>query len=494
MILAKKFIFWELSFIVALAIAGCTALRFSIFYYVYAILFLAIPLFVLFKKSSWQFLILLLIFFIFAFWRWQIYEGNIKIKEENFQKIIGQEGVWQIEILQTQKIKNYQKVTAKLFFPEEKPSGKVLAYFPAISLYQSGENLRIKGVLESPPVFDDFNYRDFLKYRGIFAVIKDAEVINKLPPSNFLGRINFFLSSAKSKMMEMEKIVFREPAGSLAAALIFGSANLSKVWLDKFSTTGIIHIVSVSGFHMTVIIAFILALFFRIGFSRKKIFIFVSLVIFFYLLILNFPPAAVRSALMAMLVFWAYILGRLSSAVYLLIFAAFAMLLFQPQLLLHDISFQFSFVATLGLITLFPYLEGKLSFLPNPFKLRSITLLTLSAQIFTLPLSLVYFEKFSLIAPLANFLTIPFAPFLMLAGSLAGILGFIYLPLAKIVLYPFWFLFLIFFKVTDFLSAIPYAQVQFKLNILGLIVYYLILFVLLVCLSRIFPLKNKNTI
>jgi len=471
--------------------ADLVTVRFSFYFYSFLLLFLVILLFTFFKKFFWRFLLLLLIFFIFGFWRWQIYEDKLNLREQQFQKIMKKEGEWLIKIWQTQKIKNQQKITAQLLLPEEKNPGKILVYLPSLPNYQVGEQLLLEGKLETPPVFDDFNYRDFLRYHEIFAVIRNVEILQEFPPKTFLAKITCFFYGVKDKLIQSEKTIFKEPAGSLASALLFGGTNLSRAWRDKFSATGIIHIISVSGFHMTVIVAFILALFFRLGFSRRQSFIFISIMILFYLLVLNFPSAAVRSALMAMLAFWAYISGRLAKAIYLLVFAAFVMLLLQPQLLLHDISFQLSFAATLGLVTLFPYLEEKLKYIPNPFKIRSIIFLTLSAQIFTLPISLIYFEKFSLIAPLANLATIPFAPFLMLAGFVGGILGLVYLPLAKIILYPFWFLFLAFFRVIDFLSAIPYAQIQLNLHIRGLVIYYLVLFILIISVQKFFPAKNK---
>jgi competence protein ComEC len=101
------------------------------------------------------------------------------------------------------------------------------------------------------------------------------------------------------------------------------------------------------------------------------------------------------------------------------------MLVHNPYLLVYDPGFQLSFLATMGLILLSPYLLEKCTRIPTMFGIRNFFTATLATQIFVLPLLLYQMGTFSVVAILVNVLVLPMVPVAMLFTFLTGIVGFL---------------------------------------------------------------------
>ena len=131
-------------------------------------------------------------------------------------------------------------------------------------------------------------------------------------------------------------------------------------------------------------------------------------------------PSVVRAALMAGAMLVARLGGSRAHAASALELAALLMLLAAPPVL-WDVGFQLSLLATAGLIWFGAPVERRL---PGwPAWIREPVALTLAAQLTTLPVILVNFERLSLVAPIANVLVVPFVPVAMLFSALAALAG-----------------------------------------------------------------------
>jgi competence protein ComEC len=198
-----------------------------------------------------------------------------------------------------------------------------------------------------------------------------------------------------------------------------------------------------------------------IGLWRGQAFYFVIIILILYIIMIGAPASAVRAGIMAGLLLLVQKLGRLRGASQAVIFAAVIMLLINPALLRSDVGFQLSFVATLSIIYLKPILDNKTANWPNPRRLKDILTMTLAAQIGTLPLLIFHFGRLSLVSPIANLLIVPFLPLLMILGMILCFGGLIYLPLAKIIVWPTWLLLTYVIKIVGYLSSIPLAAINF---------------------------------
>jgi len=304
--------------------------------------------------------------------------------------------------------------------------------------YHYGDQLKITGKLEPPPVFDEFNYRDYLKKDGIFAVIyyPKIELLQE-------GRGNFIYAKIlqfKGKLRETIYQNLSPPQGSILGAILLGDkSRMSDDLKEKLNQAGVRHITAISGMHIMILAGILISLSHSFYLSLALLFLFI--------LMIGFPASAVRAGIMGGLFLLSKKLGRETSAFRTIVFAAALMLAFNPLLLKSDIGFQLSFLAVLGMIYLTPYLQRWLK--------SRILSMTLAAQIFTLPVLIYNFGYVSYIAPLTNILIVPLLPFLMGLGLIFALAGLIFQPLAWMISWPVWLLLSYITGIVELFSKFP---------------------------------------
>jgi len=297
--------------------------------------------------------------------------------------------------------------------------------------YFYGDKLKVSCQLEIPENIEGFDYRMYLAKDNIFYICKNPK-IEVVAQNQGSGAYSFLL---KIKNNLQDKIVALLPApqsGLLIGLILGGDDQLSKSVKDNFSKTGLTHIVAVSGYNVTIVAEYLMLLGIFLGLWRKQAFWFSIIGIFLFVVMTGFPASAVRAGVMGMLLLWAMKNGRLANAQNSIIFSASVMLLINPLLLRWDVGFQLSFLATVGIVYFYPLIE-KYSIKKNGISFfNEILFLTLSAQVFVLPIIMNDFQQLSLISPLANLLVLPIIPLTMLLGFVMAILSFIFPPLATV--------------------------------------------------------------
>jgi competence protein ComEC len=136
------------------------------------------------------------------------------------------------------------------------------------------------------------------------------------------------------------------------------------------------------------------------------------------------------------------------------------MVLWNPMILVFDISFQLSFLATIGLIFMSPVFQEKFKFLPERFGLRDIAASTIGVQLFVLPFILYKMGNLSLIAPVSNTLVLPLIPTTMFLGFITGLLGLV----VPVIAFPFGWVTYLFLHVeigiVHMFSQLPFASIS----------------------------------
>lgn len=190
----------------------------------------------------------------------------------------------------------------------------------------------------------------------------------------------------------------------------------------------------------------------------------------FYSFLVGFEASILRATIMAIIAFTASFFGRQNFAVLALIATGFVMLLWSPAFL-FDVGFQLSFLATLGILLLKPLFGAIYKF---PFVGEDLVT-TVSAQLATTPILLGTFGSIGLWSLLVNILVLWTVPILMLLGSMAVILGLVFAPLGKLLLFLCLPFLLLFEKVVTFFGGFSWSLAvdvfpwQFSIG------YYLIL-------------------
>ena len=369
---------------------------------------------------------------------------------------------------------------------EREVSGNVLVSTARFPEYQFGEVLKVKGKLETPPKFEDFDYASYLAKADIYSIIKKSEVQKISEPQkenfSFMGwqwfKIKRAVLKIKNHFEETLNKILPEPLSSLLSGILIGSRrSIPADLLLIFNIIGLTHIIAISGYNITIIIKYLGGL---LRYLPKILeFCLLLLAIILFIVLTGASASVIRAGLMATLILLAPLIGRRSDITIALLFTAVLMLLFNPKILRYDVGFQLSFLAVAGLIYLSPIL-GKMienwRYRRYIFKpIRGYFCETISAQIMVVPIVFFNFSRLSLIAPLANVLILPFVPLTMGIGFVAGILGMIWLRLGEVIGYLLWLLLKYMVIVSDGLSRIPLASIT-KTNISWVIIplYYLI--------------------
>ena len=257
----------------------------------------------------------------------------------------------------------------------------------------------------------------------------------------------------------MESVMPKEDAAAIFAMLFGGYEGIKPELIEAFTATGIVHILSVSGSHITLLAAVMACLGALLRLRPTVTAVFVAVVISLYCVLAGCVPPALRAGAMGLLAFFALAWERESDARRLLVLVGMALLFFEP-LLAFDVSFQLSFAATAGLLYLAPPFDSWLSrlrFLPR-FAAMSLAV-TLGAQLATVPFLAWYFHRLSLSSLAANIVVVPVVELVIVAGLFAGLVSFVLPFLAKIVFLADSLLLGLVYECTRLLAHVPGGEV-----------------------------------
>lgn len=474
---SRIFLLWVLSFIGG--IFSRSFVDFSVMKNI--LLILAVIIFVLFYKNIKALVLALsLVFFVLGVGR--VDADLDKVSRLNLAgKNIAEKAMI---VREPEPAEKFQKLVLQL----EKENVRILATTGRFEVYEYGDVVRAECLLKIPENFSaDFDYRMYLAKDKIYYLCDQAR-LEKLD-ENRGSKIYALAIDWKNKISEkIEERIPAPEAGLLAGLLLGGDNKLSQKMRENFSRTGMTHIVAVSGYNVTIIAEYLMLLGIFLGLWRKQVFWFALFGITFFIFMIGFPSSAVRAGVMGSLLLWAMKNGRLGNSTNAVVLAAAVMLFLNPLLLRWDIGFQLSFLATLGIIFLYPLFENYFMKKNKAFGLGEILFLTISAQIFVLPVILLNFHNLSLISPLANVLVLPIVPLTMLLGFLAVALDFIFPPLAMIFS---WLAFLSLkyeTMIINFLAGLEWASVEIEnFTWFGALVWYVALVGCIIIWKR----KNK---
>jgi competence protein ComEC len=320
---------------------------------------------------------------------------------------------------------------AKVYLETE--SGTILVFTDRHTTIKYGDKINVEGRLQQPEPFDTdlgrvFDYKNYLRAQKVGLIVRYPEIellaTNQGNPiiSSLLGIKKEFETSLESNLPE--------PASGLALGLLLGvKGAISEELEDSFRRSGVIHIVVLSGYNIMLVVGFVLFILGRLFRAKARFVLGVAAIICFACLV-GFSATVVRASIMATLLLFVELTGRRYDALRALLVAGIFMLILNPYLLLYDVGFQLSFVATWGLIVFSPVVEKWVSALPTTLGIRTLVAATVATQVAVLPLLLYQIGEVSLVSIIANVLILPIVPVAMLFAFLLGIVGFFSTTLA----------------------------------------------------------------
>ncbi len=328
--------------------------------------------------------------------------------------------------------------------------------------------MRVTGFLQTPPVLDDFDYRAYLARQGIHSLMRRASVEQvSAGEGRLFWRVLFDVKAHSAALLNR---VLPEPAAALANGMLLGiESGIPDDLNAAFVAAGVSHVIVISGSNIVLLSGVLMGALSRLLGKRRAVWP-VMMGIALYVLLVGADPPALRAGLMGILYVLAVFLGRQNTAYVSLCASALLMTALNP-LALWDGGFQLSFAATLGL-TLFAspikagfrhalarWLPAKRGQQATGF-LNDALIMTLAAQVLTLPLLVYNFGRLSLISLLTNFLILPAQPPIMAGGMATVILGLIWEPLGRVLAVIPWLFLTYTTAVVRLAASVPLASVE----------------------------------
>ncbi|MBI5793464.1 ComEC family competence protein [Candidatus Uhrbacteria bacterium] len=340
--------------------------------------------------------------------------------------------------------------------------------------FEYGDVIVVEGTLERPEASDTFAYDRYLAVSGIHSIVR-ANHIERIS-SGKGNPVRAFLYYLRTTTETQINRLYPEPHAALLAGLLLGARrSLPEHLTDAFNTTGLSHIVAISGYNITMIITVLGALFSFLP-NRPRHLVTVAIIIAFTLLV-GASASAVRAAIMGGIGILALESGRMQTPRLTILWTATLMLLWNPLLLRDDAGFQLSFLAIIGLTEALPALRSVTKRVPDFFGMRDTLTTTLAAQIFAIPWLALTFGQLPLVSPVSNVIVLPFVPYATLLGAVATALSFISFPLGLIVSYVCWLTMECIIRFTELFAALPFASIAVPhLSMIVAVLYYVCVF------------------
>ncbi len=339
---------------------------------------------------------------------------------------------------------SYESTTSKIIAigaetQMHKASGNLELYFEKDSgnlLPVYGDQVLIKNKtspLISPKNPGEFDYQKYMSYKGIYhsAYLKkeDWTLTGKNTANPFWSSIYALNSRLKS---EITKALPDPAQKGIAEALLIGNeSDIPNDIMTDYAGTGTVHILSVSGLHVGIIIiglSWIFSFLMKLPFGKYIRLVLILAIIWFYAFLTGFSAPIARSVIMFSIVFIGVNIGRRANIYNSICGSALILLLIDPFMIMQA-SFQLSFVALTGIVWLQPKIAAWWQ--PDSKLLNYVWQLaaaSLAAQFITLPISILYFNQVSIYFLPANLIVIP-ASFIVLIVGIA----FVFVQMAPLI-------------------------------------------------------------
>jgi competence protein ComEC len=348
-------------------------------------------------------------------------------------------------------------------------------------IYDYGNIVRIRSVIQKPESFETdtqriFDYQTYLAKDNIYYIAR-ADEISLVEEGK--ASLKKTLYRSKQKLLAGIYRYLPQPESGLLTGVLFGEPSaLDEDTEEAFRRVGLMHIVVLSGYNVALVIFALMSLLSFLPMSLRSVCIVLGIITF--AILVGAGPTVIRASIMAMFIVLGRVLHMRYDVTRALIFAGIIMVLINPKILLFDISFQLSFLASYGLIRIAPLIEKYFLWIPSIFVMRESAITTISAQIFVLPLLLYKIGEFSIIAPLINVLVLFAVPVSMLFGFGLSVSSLFSGGLAQI--FGFFSYYALHYQLVlvNFFARLPLASVKipkfhwiFMIVLYGLIFYWM---------------------
>ncbi|MFH1195148.1 MAG: DNA internalization-related competence protein ComEC/Rec2 [bacterium] len=340
----------------------------------------------------------------------------------------------------------------------------------------------------------EFDYYKYLLTQNISAVLNVYQSENIVITNNETSLVkNSFFEIRKAIDKQIARLHDREAAALLRGLFLADRSQIEYDLVESFINAGVVHVLAVSGLNVVYVVMVFLFIFGRFNIKLKTILSIIAII--FYLIITTGPASVFRACVMAIVLMLSQLTNRSFNINNSMAIAALVLLFINPDDLFNP-GFQLSFTAVLAIVFLYPKFKNFIDGFDIKYKLIKSFLLFLSvsiaAQIGTLPFTLLYFNKLSVVALFANIIVIPATGILNASAILTIILGSIFtwagqvFGAANSIITEWTFAFVRFAGKLDF----SYLRIN-QFSLFDSIIFYMAVFGCIYLMKKMWYRRNK---
>ena len=387
-----------------------------------------------------------------------------------------------------------------------------------------GDIIEITGIYEEPESarnYKGFNYRDYLKSKGIYGTV-ECKSYSVISTNNIMG-VNKVIHLVQGNLRNNMMRILDEEEGALCVGILIGDREkISDTTENNFKKSNLTHLLAVSGSHITYII---IALTNTIGKTNRKFAnIFTIIFLIFFMALTEFTASVMRASIMGILTLAASILNRKSDTINNLGISSLILLIYNPYFLL-DAGFLLSYAGTIGIILFSDKIKN---FTENVILKKKKNLdnikdlgdnkeiigikkyriimkkilnslidsfsITVAANLLIIPIMAYMFNTISFTFWISNILAAPIMEIVTIFGFIVYFISIIFPLLAEFLGIILNFLLTVLLRIAEISSIIPGSSIYVKTpNIIFCVIYYLLTITILK-ISELKRIKKINNI
>lgn len=346
--------------------------------------------------------------------------------------------------------------------------------------FNIGDEISVCGNLRKPFSSTNpsqFDYSVYLKNFNTFTTFyaDTSEIKNKGKSEKLKWKLLQKLNDTRNNIIATHSKYLDSPNLEILGGIVFGDDAVStpEYIKNSFINSGLLHILAASGMNVGFIFTFwvFILRFLRIPF-RPRIISGMGIVVL-YTFMTGLGASVIRAALMLLFVLAGKLIDRDAHSISLLSFVAVLMLIYNPAYI-NDVSFQLSFMVTLGLLLSVNIITEKVSNIPNWLTVPII--IPIIAQIWVAPIQMFYFNTFSLYSVFANITSVSLLSIISFCGFVSSAISIIP-PLADFTCcsFDFYLKYMIdlLLVISNFFANMKFCLIQTTHpNIIQIILYY----------------------
>lgn len=347
---------------------------------------------------------------------------------------------------------------------------------------QYGDKISFLGEYKSPQEqrnYGGFSYKEYLKSSGIYGNVNTKSVTKIKQEVNHIEKIAsnirvFIKKNVRNNIQDKDK-------QKLILGILLGDNELSDEIKQNFIASGLSHILAVSGMHVSFVILGITLILEKLKTPKKITNFFTICFLILFIFLTNKTVSVTRACIMSILSLIAPLVNRKSDIITNLSIAILVILIINP-FSIKSTSFILSFMATIGIIYVYPLIYKNPNNVDNKEeanviktlydKVKQIICISISASIATLPISIILFNEISTVFIFSN---------LLVSFIIGGIilLGFISVLIPIKVVYIILNILLeLILNIVNMFSNLPFSKlILVTPNVITIIIYYLLIIV-----------------